>query len=484
MKYLCELIHSFTEEESELIVKHYLLKRNSYSKRLKLFNMIRHEEIKDDRAAAKRLYNRAPNAAFSQLKKRLREDILNLMLVFNLQSDGFCGYMEAEIRASKLILQGKILIKRGLADAGTLLLKKAFTLAGEYEAFEVQALAYEALKSYSDNNDVIPELHDMEMQFSKNVDILYDLINLRITNLASLGHVSATPVDDLTEKLTALPLTDHQVGFQAPDRSSRLKFQYTMKLTEEFCQQKMYQRAREAAEEILPILDHENQVLTPGQKGVYYLQFAEILLCLQFYKESVFYAQKACKYLKPLHDRHLSTLLLQFRGYFYLQNTEDAARVLEQIVYVVEASCSKLKNECELFRAWLAFLQEDTKESIKLLNNCFKLSGNYTVVSLNGKLLELMNLLKMKDFGWFDYKLDSFRKYLYNSPSDLNVSRFKLLYKLFSALKSGQYDKEVLREEKCQELLQSLNECGKPSSWNPMGQELMPAQQWLLQLSL
>ena len=480
MKYLCELIHSFSEEESELIVKHYLLKRNSYSKRLKLFNMIKHEGVKDDRVAAKRLYNRAPNAAFSQLKKRLREDILNLLLTFNLQSDNFCSYMEAEMRASKLILQGKILIKRGLSDAGTLLLKKAFNLAGSYEAFEVQALAYEALKSYSDNNDDIPELHDMELEFSKNVDILYDLINLRITHAESEADEFHEPeIQGIQEHLTPFPYNEQVVCHQDPHRSARLQFQYTMKLTEEFRQQKMYQRARETAEEILPILDHENQVLTPGQKGIYYGQFAEILMCLRFYREAVFYAEKSCRYLKPMHERHLASMIIQFKGYFYQHETDDAAVMLDRIGEMLEATCPKRINEYELYRAWLAFLNEDTKASIKLLNKCFKLSGSYTIVSLNGKLLELLNLLKMKDFSWFDYKLDSFRKYLQSAPEHLNLARFQLIFKLFNALKLNKYNLQTLEDGKPSEMLRLLSEADQPTSWSPLQQELIRVECWL-----
>lgn len=477
MKNLCDLIRSFNNDEAELVVKHYLLKRNSYSKRLKLFNLIRLEGITDDYIAAKRLYNKKPNAAFCQLKKRLKEDILNLLLVFNLQANTLSGYSEAELQASKQIMQGKLLIKRGLKNAGMSLLKKAFNLAGEYEAFEVQTLAYEALKNNADNVAETHDLQGLEAQFSRNVDILYDLINLRIDHSAD-NCISREFEPHLVETLTFDRLRNVAIQNEAT-HSARLKFQYTMKLTKEFLNQNLFQKARETAEEILPLLDHESQVLTRNQKGNYFYLFAEILINLQFYNESVFYAQKADSYFGINREKRIKTFGLLYRGYFYYKDIEKAKTVIDQ--FQIKFSCldTSYQNELELFKAWYSFTTKDYVSSIKGLNNCFKLSSNHSEISINGKLLELLNLLEMNDFGWFDYKLESFRKYLSNVPQNPYLSRYKLIYKLFSFLKQGRNKETVSDNEKLISTLNLLSEKGKPYSWNPMGYELYPVQDWI-----
>ncbi|MGB3469064.1 MAG: hypothetical protein WBA74_27510, partial [Cyclobacteriaceae bacterium] len=465
MKNLCDLINSFTNEEAELIVKHYLLKRNSYSKRLKLFNMIRHEDITDDCTAANRLYQKKPNAAFSQLKKRLKEDVLDLMLVFNLQDDQLNGYFEAEMLASKQILQGKILISRGLTGTGMILIKKAFKLAGEYEAFEVQTLAYEALKNYSDSIPQTGEFQDMELQFSRNVDILYDIINLRMDHIQNIHQDG----DILTSDLISVNGCD-----KTSVKSSRLHFQYTIKKMEEFLTAKQYKKAREAAEEILPLLDHENQVLTRRQKGDYYYLFSSTLMLLSFNKEAVFYAQKAAGYFGPSYNKRIKTFSLIYKGLFYTQDTEAAHNYMKQFLDRFREIHPTHQNEIELFNAWYAFDKKDYVGSIKGLNNCFKLSTNNSEISLNGKLLELLNLLMMKDNGWFDYKLESFRKYISNN-SHLNcISRFSLVYKIFTHIKQLRNKEDASLKAKFRDSLKMLAERDKPYTWNPLGYELIP----------
>lgn len=476
MKNLCDLIDSFNDEEAELVVKHYLLKRNSYSKRLKLFNMIRLEGIKDDYIAAKRLYNKKPNAAFCQLKKRLREDILNLLLVFNLQPENLSGYSEAEMQASKQIMQAKLLIKRGLKSSGMVLLKKAFKLAGEYEAFEVQTLAYEAIRSHSDGLAEASELAGLEVQFSRNVDILYDLINLKIDHsndsfLCREYEPHLIGVDhDNWQRNTAI--------LNEATRSARLKFQYTMKLSREFFNQKLYQKARETAEEILPLLDHENQVLTKNQKGNYYFLFSKILMQLRFFKEAVFYAEKAGSYFGQLNILKSKAYLLICRGYFYNEELGNSLEFVGRLEEMNHSGESPDLNTIALLKAWYSFGTDDYIASIKNLNNCFKLSGRHSEIALNGKMLELMNLLEMKDYGWFDYKLDSFRKYMSNFRPMVNISRYKLIYKLFGQLKKYRIEQTETDGGKLQELIQLLSEKGKPYSWNPLGYELYPVQNW------
>ena len=476
MKNLCDLIDSFNDEEAELVVKHYLLKRNSYSKRLKLFNMIRLEGIHDDCIAAKRLYNKKPNAAFCQLKKRLKEDILNLLLVFNLQPENLNGYSEAEMQASKQIMQAKVLIKRGLNSAGMVLLKKAFKLAGEYEAFEVQTLAYEAIKNHSDGLTETSEMEGLEVQFSRNVDILYDLINLKIDHSKDSflfreyePHIVNTEHINWQRNTTIL---------NEATKSARLKFQYTMKLSREFFNQKLYQKAREIAEEILPLLDHENQVLTQNQKGNYYFLFSKILMQLRFFEEAVFYAEKAGSYFGQNDVLNTKAYMLICRGNFYDQKFGNCLKYIEYLEHINQAAESPDLNTISLFKAWYTFRNNDYVASIKELNNCFKQSGRHSEVALNGKMLELMNLVEMKDYGWFDYKLDSFRKYLSNFRPMVNSSRYKLIYKLFGQLKKHQNKRLESNCENYSELIQMLSEQNKPYSWSPLGYELYPVHVW------
>lgn len=428
--------------------------------------MIRLEGITDDQIACSRLYQKKPNAAFSQLKKRLRDDLLDLMLMFSNPDNALNGYFEAEMVASKQILQGKILIRRGLTESGMTLIKKAFKLAGEYEAFEVQTLAYEALKNYSENVTNVNEFQDLELQFSRNVDILYDIINLRL---------ECTPESSQTGESAPSGIFQEVKPVKDTAQSARLHFQYTIKLMEEYLQAQKYRMARVVAEEILPLVDHENQVLTRHQKADYFFLFAKILALLGFYKESVFYAKKASGYYGFNYDKCIRTFLLTYRGMFYNNDVEEAAGYLRQFEECYGAATDgQQRNELELLKAWQDFYRKDYVASIKGLNHCFKLSAGNSEISLNGKLLEMLNLLMMKDDGWFDYKLDSFRKYVSNASQKKFISRFSLLYKIFSLIRQLRKKENPDIRLKFHNSMLLLQQSNKPYSWNPLGYELIP----------
>ena len=83
--------------------------------------------------------------------------------------------MDAEALAIKYVLCGKMLLNRGLTEEAVDVLKKAFKLAGEHEAFEVQALAHSVFKTYS-INQFSDELAEAILEENVTEELIHDAV--------------------------------------------------------------------------------------------------------------------------------------------------------------------------------------------------------------------------------------------------------------------------------------------------------------------
>ena len=90
LKGLTRIVQSFKPAECELIREYYLRENNgSATKRLQLFDLLNNRLAKSSDQVSKLLYNRKPDSGFSQLKKRLKEDLLDFMVFFSSNKGDF-----------------------------------------------------------------------------------------------------------------------------------------------------------------------------------------------------------------------------------------------------------------------------------------------------------------------------------------------------------------------------------------------------------
>ncbi len=469
MKKLSFLIHSLTKEETDVVVKYYLLK-NGYSKRLKLFNLIQLEGVENDLDASKRLYNAKPNAAYCQLKKRLNEDILNLLVAFDYQTEEPKDFISAEARATKYVLQAKTLFKKGVNQEAIILIKKAFALTEEHEAYEVQALAHAVLKAYSDDS-VLSEVQDLERKFSKNVDTLYQLINLRLDRKVIIS-TTKSKYDSMSGNVETLEKGSDEHSAE----SLRLKFLYTTQALEKFLEEKEYTQSLKLTENILPVIEDGDHVLTASQKAMFYLNLSKVFLGLYQYKKALVFGEKALGLFASFEDGKTEAFKLIYKSHFYLNDLSKAREVLNVCI----KTTGREIDELLLFQAYHFFSEKNHKTSLKAVNGFLKLSGLHVSLALNGKLLELLNLLEMQDYEWFEYKLENFRKVVYYHGETGISERFSLICKAFFSLKKLSYSRSKLRNQIDTGWFDRLSEKNGNCTWDPLGAELVPVHHWLM----
>lgn len=70
-----------------------------------------------------------------------------------------------------------------------------------------------------------------------------------------------------------------------------------------------------------------------------------------------------------------------------------------------------------------------------------------THLNLSAKLFELLNILELEDYDWFEYKIQAYRKRLERFGIQ-KIQRIKMLYDLLCTLRRTTYNyKETIRLE-------------------------------------
>jgi len=136
MKNLIPIINSLDSKERRIVRKFLSIQTNGMEKKkLQLFDIILNKKAETDKEASKILYNADPNSAFSHVKRRLKKDLLNFILLQDSERKGVSKRVQAEMDCRRMFLQGQLLLQRGVYGDGERVLNAALGLAEKYEMF-------------------------------------------------------------------------------------------------------------------------------------------------------------------------------------------------------------------------------------------------------------------------------------------------------------------------------------------------------------
>lgn len=150
-----------------------------------------------------------------------------------------------------------------------------------------------------------------------------------------------------------------------------------------------------------------------------------------------------------------------------------------QIDFVAQNRRQKLLQVgWSLLKSGLLFMQNKFRESNTWLLSHENLLNEKSHTILWAKLLELLNILEMQDYDWFEYKLESFRKRLRRCGMQ-SMERIWILYQLFNSLRKYDYNYKTtfLDEQTNLAILQSKDQS---LGWDPMSYELMDTSKWFM----
>lgn len=479
---LHSIVLNLKSKEKDFIRRFYTCKQGKECKKLKLLNLILKSNNLSNHAGAQILYNKKPNSTFSQLKRRLKNDLLQFIFLFESEEEESTEKIDtAKIKCTNLILQSDILKNRELFEESLNVLKKAEALAQKYEFFDLLLTINDRMVIYYKMSGEFKQLDKCRKKIKRNQDYLNLYIQMKyfyqevklfefhgFINDNDRKQNSLENWKSITSKLDRVNYNNHV---------SSIKYWHLKVLMQFQIFNKNYIEAHKLAINSKDLIE-ENQYLFPDlYKAKVYLDIAKINVYLKEYDISLKMAKKALQ-TKENKD-HIKVRAYELFFYVYMVKGEynDALNViLHSEKFYMNNVNNDLKYKWFYFKANVKFMQEDYSDSMKCLQqiNLAKYDRNFIICY---KILELMIIAEFEDYSWYENKMENFRKLL--SPyRNGELQRCLKIYQVLKSLLETNFNFKKTLQLESENLISIYNDY-TPHSQNPIGYEIIRLDEWL-----
>lgn len=483
MENLIALVESLRPGEIQLIQHLYSFKNNPENKkRDRLLRLIVEKEASDDETALFILYGDKSYSAFSQLKTRLREDIMNVLLLQDPSVKFTARYAQASFDCRRSIIQGEILLARGVYHEAISVLLRAAKLARKYELFAEQVIIEDILRNHltakaghKPFTELSESIDSAISQLEKLQRIKHDHYMMTRPDLCrAAGKEFAVNGREIMERL------EKEIS---EDPSARMLFYYHIAALNYHSYFYDYEQALAHGTALLRLVENEQVLQSRANLAGVNLEIAGIMLHLSRNEEALVHAQASMECFKPGMLNELKAMYKMFFAYFRENELEKAEELMNQALKHRQLKYNDLISaQWMLIKAAMEFRKGDFHSSIKVLKKDNTLTRDKSGWLIGYHLLDIMNMLEVTDNNvWVDNKIESLKKVMYRQYDRVEEDnpRFTAIIRMLQSLVSTGYDySEALEQEK--ETMQQLVEGKGRYHWNPAGPEVIRFDEWML----
>lgn len=444
---ISRIIQTFKPAECELIRDYYLRKSNgSATKRLQLFDLLKNRLSKDNEQVCRLLYNRKPDSGFSQLKKRLKQDLLDFMVFFPSTKNDSPDNSAMELECRKLFVQAKTLVHRGIEDEAIGILKKVNKLAKDHDLPQMKALSLDLLQEISDQS-----FKDFTVDSAKvERDLEIHLTKVKARNL--YRRLNERGLSDFENSLEDRSLVAQLKVFCETCCTPSLGFWHHLLALKVNLLRDKVGKAYWHGLRLDQALKSYGGALSKDQLFDFYHEMAVLLVKARKYNRAELYARKAEMLCSNDCEGLLKVLELRFILAFSSKEYETCLELWQEAM-----THSKIENDdlgyCKwvFFEACMQFVDKNFEQSLVLLRNSADLSRDKNGFFIEHRLLEILNLIELGEHDLLEYKVESFRK-LIEYHQDKCPERIHGVAKLLRTLVRTGYDLKATYDQERENL--------------------------------
>ena len=481
MKNLIPIVSSLNNKEKRLIKKVLSNQPNGMEKKkLELFNLIVSGKVKNDKEASISLYNSPPNSAFSHVKRRLKEDLLNFILLQDSEARGASKRIQGEVNCRRMFLQGQLLFYRGVYGEGEKILNNALRLAEEYEMF-AEALAIRDMLRAGMGFRKGPKMYE---KYSENMDDHYKELG-KLLKARQNYYQIALPNEFQTNKLSESKYMGAKIirdleKIENPESSQRFAFWHLLTKVYYFNLSKNFEEAEVHAVKLLSLIPEGSIMRTKSNYAGILKDVVHIHINLGKYNRAVSHAEEAVNNFKTGMANELRAMDYLFFAHLRNQDYESANTTIQKALQhkQINASNKLIKARWLFFHANLEYLKGNLKEAAQSLSKNEHITSDKSGWNLGYKLLQMMIHIDENDLFLVDYQIKNFNRLL--SPKNTeteNIERARLIAKVIRLFikHRGDYNEtfEIAKDE-----IQALEDGDGQLFWDPMGYEVIRFDEW------
>lgn len=414
---------------------------------------------------------RTSSGSFSHLKRRVRIDILNVLLQQSPDRIYKNLFAQTEVKVNKRIILAKILANFGLYSEAEKMLSDCLILAERFELVDecVRILELERSlfafrdKSYNhfDRLELIKTYRIIQNDYHKACDAYYSAL------------IDETFLDTSENLNIRKHLIELEKVFQKTSMV-RVGLMYYVASIRYHDNKKDYAKALSLSLEVKGLVC-ENEIVGSrtntsrinGEIAQYYLFFKE-------FEKSKRAAFLSYKYSSPKSQARLMAIESLFKCSFFMLNlNEGREELLKALDHPIVINNIAYRAKWSYFEACQLFYEKSYKASLSVLNLYVEKHGvsfDKEGWAFGVRLLKLLNLIEIEKISEFEKSLRNLKEFL--SGTELN-SRGQLILKALSYVKNDLF---FTKKDKAFEILRSLQ--GKDCEWDPLSFELVNFTLW------
>ncbi|MDX2303546.1 MAG: hypothetical protein NW226_12140 [Microscillaceae bacterium] len=473
MEDLIKLVASLKAKEIQLIKNYFYHKHGHLNKKLQLFELLCSGMVKSDLEAAKIIYKKKPDSGFCQLKKRLKEEILNFLVFQYLESHQAEIPQESEFYYQKLHWQAKVLMDRNLDEEALKLQRTADCLNENCTFLNTQFSTHDALlNSIFLHEDVTLNWFSPE----KRAKYLHVQDTLAQAKMFSF-HLMVQNYHHVCDKYHKVDEADLSNLEEQTQRwaTPALDYWYLLSMANFYYSRQDYHNAWEQGQAACKLIRQHSELRGNQYLGFLQLHFGLLCFVQNHLKESAKYTQEAILlFNQEIGYRHKAQEL-QYLIFLKMNLLAQAKQALMRNFELL-----KKENPIRFYylEALLAFKENNFKQSIRILNQANLPQKKKPEYCLGYKLLEIINNIELKYFDTVEYKVESFRK-LILKYKDSSTDRYENIFKLLKSLCHCAFNFKHPSLKNCAEMT-NLQKAELNFLWNPFHYEFIRFDEWLL----
>jgi len=462
------------------LLRHFYAADSKEEKRLRsaLFELIEAGKAATDEIARKALDGARSSSAYSHLKSRLREDILNILLLQEAPKRIAQANRAAVFECWKKLAQAYVLIFRGAKQEGAHILKSAADLAERYELSAeivlIKHVTREALYNFTD----VKQLNAINTDIRKNLSVWTDVLRSEeLSYIMTLPHLYENTAQTQEPGADLRTIGELKTLYEKSG-TSRIGFWYYLAYIEYCTNNREFSKALTAGLDFLKLVETSPSVQSKNNLAGVNQTIGSTYIELRNFTAAIKHLTEAVGLFPIAGLNRLVCLQLLFQASMANKEYEQAMGYVKiSLQHAAIGKREHLLPQWLFMQACAEFLANDVAASFKTLNK-----NGYIVKQPDGwniqfRLLEMMQLIEMKDEDWLEFKLDATRKFLTRHKA-LDTPRVRAAVDIISNLLRKKLNFDELSEKS----LRQLNSCIEEKEnyqWQPAGTEMVRFDYWL-----
>ena len=445
--------------------------------RLRLFKLLSKGHT-DPQIVKEKLKSSGSASSYAHLKRRLKEDILSVLLVKESSKRIAQANRAAQFECIKKRGQAYVMIFRGAQAEGLKVLREAMLTAEKYELLgekvQMNHLVRESVVSLASAS----ELHRLNTQISHDLIRYQALLYVEEQSVLLANPEMGKGLRAKSNEKKYIQLIDDLEKLYKKHKLARVGFWYYMAATEFHTTHKNFELVVELGLSFLKLVQRSPAVKSKNNVAGVNQTVGLAQLELRNFSEAIRHLSVSEKYFPSAGFNRLQGL--QFLGLAEMagQDYVGAMQTIGKAMMHPRIEAREHFLPRWLFiKACVEFLHGDANTSFKTLNRDGYLVKQQDEWNIQYRLLEMLQLIEMGDEEWLDFKLDTTRKFL-TRHKKLDTPRVRAAIDLIGNLLRKEFDFGEISENNHQLLKLCLDEADG-YEWSPTGAEIVRFDTWI-----